>query len=69
MNEEWVYVDKNKPERQPMKASTKKALTFILCAVIGVLIAVGGIYLWNTFSTGSDTPQEAEYLPAGHADS
>ncbi len=66
MNEEWVYVDKNKPERQPMKASTKKALTFILCAVIGVLIAVGSIYLWNTFSTGSDTPQEAvkDYLTA-----
>ena len=66
MNEEWVYVDKNKPQRPPMSEKTKKKLIFILCAVIGVLIAVGGIYLWNTFSTGSDTPQEAvrDYLTA-----
>ncbi len=66
MNEEWVYVDKNKPQRPPMSAKTKKRLTFILCAVIGILIAAGSIYLWNTFSTGSDTPQEAvrDYLTA-----
>lgn len=58
--------EKNKPQRPPMNPKTKKVLTYLLCGIIGIAIAAGGIYGWSIFSKGSATPQEAvaNYLEA-----
>lgn len=65
-NQSWYYSTENKPQRPPMSPKTKKILTYTLCAVIGIAIAIGLVVLFNTVFTGANTPQEAavKYLEA-----
>ncbi len=59
-------MSKNKPQRPPMKPRTKKIIIYILCAVIGIGVAAGAIFVYNELYAGADTPQEAvaDYLKA-----
>lgn len=59
-------LSKNKPQRPPMSAKTKKIIIYLVCAVIGIAIAAGAVFIWDELYDGADTPQEAvaEYLKA-----
>ena len=60
MNETDIFdmTEENKPQKV-MSQRTKKKLIFLLCAVIGIIIAVGIIIVLDVFITGAPTPQEA----------
>lgn len=60
------YTEENKPQKPPMSAKTKKKLVYLLCVVIGILIALGGIYAFDLMFTGAPSPEKAvaEYIRA-----
>ncbi len=60
------YTEENKPQKPPMSAKTKKKLIYILCAVLGVAIALLGIYFFDLAFTGAVSPEKAiaEYITA-----
>ncbi len=45
--------------RKRLNPKTKKVLTYLLCALVGVLVAVGLILLANFIFTGASSPEEA----------
>lgn len=57
-NEIFDMKSENKPQKV-MSAKTKKLLTYILCGIIGIAVAIGGIILYNFIFQGAPTPQEA----------
>ena len=59
MNDIGVSVYKNKPEKPPMSAKTKKKLVFLLCIVIGLGVAAGAIFILDLVFKGASTPEEA----------
>lgn len=67
-NEEYIFdmTEENKPQKPPMSAKTKKKLVYLGCAVLGVIIAFFGIYVFGLIFTGAPTPEKAaaEYVKA-----
>lgn len=60
------YTEENKPQKPPMSAKTKKKLIYLGCAVLGVLVALLGVYLVGLIFSGAPTPEKAvaEYVKA-----
>lgn len=60
------YTEENKPQKPPMSDRTKKKLIYLGCAVLGVLVALLGVYLVDLVMTGAPTPEKAvaEYVKA-----
>ncbi len=60
------YTEENKPQKPPMSSKTKKKLIYLGCAILGVLVALLGIYLIDFIFTGAPTPEKAvaEYVKA-----
>ncbi len=60
MNETDIFdmTEENKPQKV-MSQRTKKKLIFLLCAVIGIIIAVAIVLVLDWFISGAPTPQEA----------
>ncbi len=58
--------EENKPQKAPMSKKAKKRLTYILCAILGVLIAGGVILLGSAIFSGASSPEAAvaEYQKA-----
>lgn len=60
------YTEENKPQRPFMSAKTKKKLIYLLCVIIGVIVAVLGICAFNLIFSGAPTAEKAvaEYIVA-----
>jgi len=52
-------IEEIEASRKRMSPKTKKVLTYLLCALVGVLVAVGLILLANFIFTGASSPEEA----------
>ena len=60
MNETDIFdmTQENKPQKV-MSKKTKKILTFLLCAVIGVAVALLAVLIFDAVFSGAPTPEEA----------
>lgn len=47
------------PQKKKMNPKIKKVIIYILCVVLGVAVAAGGILLFDMIFTGAATPAEA----------
>ncbi len=60
MNETDIFdmTEENKPQKV-MSKKTKKVLTFLLCAVIGIVVALLAVLIFDAVFSGAPTPEEA----------
>ncbi len=60
MNETDIFdmTEENKPQKV-MSKKTKKVLTYLLCGIIGIAIALLAVLIFDTVFSGAPTPEEA----------
>lgn len=47
------------PQKKQINPKVKKLLVYLLCMVIGLLVAFGAVWLYETVFSGAPTPQKA----------
>lgn len=52
-------IEEKAPVQKPMNPRTKKFLVYTVCIIAGLLIALGGILLFDAVISGAPTPEEA----------